>query len=70
MLRKIITANKLYFTIPIPKEYLHRKLEILILPFEEYNNDGIEYWTEEELQQMSMNPSFSFDDDNEDYSKW
>jgi hypothetical protein len=38
MIRKIIEAEEEKYIIHIPKEYLHRKVEILILPMDESNS--------------------------------
>ena len=35
MLREIIEAKSESYTIQIPKEYLHSRVEILVLPFDE-----------------------------------
>lgn len=39
MLREIINANSEEYVLHIPKEYLHRKIEILVLPFEDIEID-------------------------------
>ncbi len=70
MLRKILTSYKPYCIIPIPEDYMNRPIEILILPFDDNTTDDIKYWTKDELQKLSLFPSFDFNNDTEDYSKW
>jgi len=41
MIRKIIEVKDEYCKIHIPKEYMNKKIEILILPFEESNASKI-----------------------------
>ena len=69
MLRKILTTSEDNLIIPLPKEYLNKKIEVLILPFNE-TNEEITYWSEEELESLSKNSYHYVAEDSEDYSTW
>ena len=54
----------------IPDELKGIDLQIIIIPADKANNQQIEFFTEEELQQL---PKISLGNpvqDNEDYTKW
>ena len=69
MLRRILTSTEDHLIIPLPKEYLNKKIEVLVLPYFEENED-ITYWSEAELESLSRNSYHYVAEDNEDYSKW
>ena len=42
MLRQIIKPTSEHYDLHIPKEYLNREVEILVLPFESINNTQVD----------------------------
>jgi hypothetical protein len=77
MLREIIRPTTRSYNIQIPQEYINTEVEILVLPFsskksEKLKEDDYEFWSDEEIDSIGKIGfvSSSFEDDNEDYSKW
>lgn len=72
MVRKIIKPTSENYNLHIPKEYLGKNVEILILPFDYDDKENYETWSEDELNQIGQIgfSSKSFVNDDEDYSKW
>jgi hypothetical protein len=77
MLREIIRPTTRSYNIQIPQEYINTEVEILVLPFsskksEKIKEDDYEFWSDEEIDSIGKIGfvSSSFEDDNEDYSKW
>jgi hypothetical protein len=77
MLREIIRPTTKSYNIQIPQEYINTEVEILVLPFsskksEKIKEDDYEFWSDEEIDSIGKIGfvSSSFEDDNEDYSKW
>lgn len=69
MLRKIFITKENYLKLAIPKEYLNKKIEILVFPIDK-NSEKIEYWSKDELEEL---PTINLSKDisySEDYSKW
>jgi len=56
MLRKILTTSDTNLLIPLPKEYLNKKIEVLVLPYFDDNMEEITYWSAEELDSLSRFP--------------
>jgi hypothetical protein len=56
MLREIITVENENYNLKIPKEYLDKKIEILVLPFEQENtldDDNLEkLWFDEAINRQ------------------
>ncbi len=52
MVREIINPESEEYTVHIPKEYLNRKVEILILPFENISQD-VKYNSTESIKKTS-----------------
>ena len=71
MLREIVVPNSEHYDLHITKEYLNRSVEILVFPVED-ENSNYENWSEEELENIGKIGllSKSFEQDDEDYSKW
>jgi hypothetical protein len=69
MIREIIKPESEIYNLHIPKEYIGKEVEILVLPcsLEEYR-----LWSEKELKEIGKIGfcSDSFEEDDEDYSKW
>ena len=69
MIREIIKPESEIYNLHIPKEYIGKEIEILMLPLslEEYK-----LWSEKELEEIGKIGfcSDSFEQDDEDYSKW
>jgi hypothetical protein len=66
--KKIAKVKNNEINIKLPKEFENMEVEIIILPKEE----DYEFWKEEEINQIGKIGfiSSSFEDDEEDYSKW
>jgi len=63
MLRKIIKPNSENYMIQIPKEYINKKVEILILPFiYEENINTTKKFNPEFFYNVSNSPKNSIDD--------
>ena len=53
MVREIVEVNNEIYNLHIPKEYLHKKVEILVLPFEE-NIDSVKRASKNRLDAISI----------------
>jgi len=53
----------------LPKEFVNKEIEVIII---EKKDDEYEFWSEEEISKIGKIGfiSSSFEEDNEDYSKW
>mgnify|MGYP003966714143 FL=1 len=71
MLREIVVLNSEHYDLHIPKEYLNRSIEILVF-LVDYENINYNNWSEEEIENVDKIGliSKSFEQDDEDYSKW
>jgi hypothetical protein len=71
MLREIVVLNSEHYDLHIPKEYLNRPIEILVFPVD-HKNINYNNWSEEEIENIGKIGliSKSFEQDDEDYSKW
>ena len=56
--------------ISIPDEMKNTDLEIIILPAYQQPDSEIEFWSENELEELSKMDLSKAIDDKEDYSKW
>ena len=55
MLREIVRSTSQSYNIQIPKEYINKEVEILVLPFtdkksEKIKEDDYEFWSDEEIE--------------------
>ena len=68
MVREIIKPKSEVYNLHIPKEYIGKEVEILVFP----HKDKYNLWSEKELDKIGKIGfcSDSFEEDNEDYSKW
>ncbi len=53
MIRQIIIPENEHIVIRIPKEYIHRKTELLLLPFE--HDETISHTDDEDIDGLSWN---------------
>lgn len=70
MLRKIITTAENNLIIQLPQSYVNRKLEILVLPYDDDSVNDITYWSKDELDDLSKQNFVNIADVKEDYSTW
>ena len=56
MIREIVTVKDEFYSVKIPKEYVNKKVEILVLPFEESNISKILKKTSGILKDRSIDP--------------
>ena len=64
------TTDTNQLNIYIPDELKGVELQIIIIPAEKNSTQQIDFFTDEELRQLStINPS-TFTNDDEDYTKW
>ena len=69
-IRTITQTSKNIISVKIPEYFKNRILEIIILPVSD-NIDEVEFFSDDELKQLSKNDLSNFDIlDEEDYSKW
>ena len=66
-IREFIKVKNHKVEINLPKNFNYDEVEVIIMPKDEY-----EYWNEEESKNVGKMGfiSSSFEEDNEDYSKW
>ncbi len=70
MLREIIKPTTENYILHIPKEYINKRIEILVLPIEdEFENNHYQLWSSNELEMIGKIgfSSKSFIEDDEDY---
>jgi len=69
MLREFIKVENHRINIDLPRDFDGEEVEVIVLPKKE---DEYEFWSEEEIEKIGKIGfiSSSFEDDDEDYSKW
>ena len=68
-LREFIKVKNHEVNIQLPNDFDYEEVEVIIMPKKE---DDYEFWSDEEIDSIGKIGfvSSSFEDDNEDYSKW
>ena len=68
-LREFIKVKNHEINIKLPDDFDYEEVEVVIMPKKE---DDYEFWSDEEIDSIGKIGfvSSSFEDDNEDYSKW
>ena len=68
-LREFIKVKNHEVNIQLPNDFDYEEVEVIIIPKKE---DDYEFWSDEEIDSIGKIGfvSSSFEDDNEDYSKW
>ena len=68
-LREFIKVKNHEINIQLPNDFNYEEVEVIIMPKKE---DDYEFWSDEEIDSIGKIGfvSSSFEDDNEDYSKW
>ncbi len=68
-LREFIKVKNHRIVLDLPKDFNYENVEVVIMPVKE---EEWEYWNKKEIDEIGKIGliSSSFEDDNEDYSKW
>ena len=69
MLREFIKVENHRINIDLPRDFDGEEVEVIVLPKKE---DEYEFWSDKETNSIRKTRfvSSSFEDDDEDYSKW